>query len=141
MVTGPAGRGHTPHGREEMKLKALAGGLAVSTLILLPSLAVAGDVVWWTPNWSQTRAQKLADDFHNANPDINIRLQITTSNGLPQQVMTALQSGSGPDIIEVQHGWVQGYAQNDLVQPLDDTIQEQDDYNKAVIAEDTYQGK
>ena len=55
--------------------------------------------------------------------------------------MTALQSGSGPDIIEVQHGWVQGYAQSDLVLPLDDTIQDKDDYNKAVIAEDTYNGQ
>ena len=124
-----------------MKLDKLTGGVAVSTLMLVPSVAMAGDVVWWTPNWSQERAQKLADDFHKANPDINIKLQITTSNGLPQQVMTALQSGSGPDIIEVQHGWVQGYAQSDLVLPLDDTIQDKADYNKAVIAEDTYDGK
>ena len=123
-----------------LRTKLTALGLAVSALTLTTAV-YAGDVVWWTPNWSQARAQKLADDFHKANPDINIKLQITTSNGLPQQVMTALQSGSGPDIIEVQHGWVQGYAQNDLVLPLDDTIQQKDDYNKAVIAEDTYQGK
>ena len=118
-----------------LRTKLTALGLAVSALTLTTAV-YAGDVVWWTPNWSQARAQKLADDFHKANPDINIKLQITTSNGLPQQVMTALQSGSGPDIIEVQHGWVQGYAQNDLVLPLDDTIQQKDDYNKAVIAED-----
>ncbi|MGN6101368.1 MAG: ABC transporter substrate-binding protein, partial [Devosia sp.] len=125
-----------------MKLQTrLLLGAAVGALLVAPSLAMAGDVVWWTPNWSQARAQKLADDFHKANPDINIKLQITTSNGLPQQVMTALQSGSGPDIIEVQHGWVQGYAQNDLVLPLDDTIQEKDDYNKAALQYDSYDGK
>jgi multiple sugar transport system substrate-binding protein len=124
-----------------MTTKSLLLSSAVAALLAMPGVAFAGDVVWWTPNWSQARAQKLADEFHKANPDINIKLQITTSNGLPQQVMTALQSGSGPDIIEVQHGWVQGYAQNDLVLPLDDTIQDRNDYNKAVIAEDTYQGK
>lgn len=114
---------------------------AVAALVAVPSLALAGDVVWWTPNWSQARAEKLADEFHKTNPDITVKLQITTSNGLPQQVMTALQSGSGPDLIEVQHGWVQGYAQNDLVLPLDDTIQERDDYNKAALNYDSYEGK
>jgi len=109
-------------------------------LIALPTLATAGEVIWWTPNWSEARARKLADDFRKANPDITIKLEITTSNGLPQRVMTALQSGTGPDIIEVQHGWVQGYAQNDLILPLDDTIQDRDDYNKAALDYDAYNG-
>jgi ABC-type glycerol-3-phosphate transport system substrate-binding protein len=122
-------------------LKSLLFTSAVSTLLLAPSLAFAGDVVWWTPNWSQARAQKLADDFHKANPDINVQLEVTTSNGLPQRVLTALQSGDAPDIIEVQHPWVQGYAESDLVQPLDDTIQEKDDYNKAALNYDTFDGK
>ena len=121
--------------------KSLLLSTAVSTLILLPSFAIAGDVTWWTPNWSQPRAQKLADDFHKANPDINIKLEITTSNGLPQRVLTALQSGAVPDIIDVQHGWVQGYAQNDLVEPLDDTIQQKEDYNQAALNYDSYDGK
>ena len=57
---------------------------AAFSLVLAPAAALAGDVVWWTPNWSQARAQKLADDFDAANPDITIKLQVTTSNGLPQ---------------------------------------------------------
>ena len=52
--------------------------------------------------------------FEAANPGITVKLEITTSDGLPQRVLTALQSGAPPDIIEVQHGWVNGYAQNDL---------------------------
>src|SRR3569833_990512 len=121
--------------------KSLLLSTAVSTLILLPSLAIAGGVTWWTPNWSQPRAQKLADEFHKANPDINIKLEITTSNGLPLRVLTALQSGAVPDIIDVQHGWVQGYAQIDLVEPLDDTIQQKEDYNQAALNYDSYDGK
>jgi multiple sugar transport system substrate-binding protein len=30
-------------------------------------------------------------------------------------VLTALQSGAAPDVIDVQHAWVNGYAQNGLV--------------------------
>lgn len=118
-----------------------AGIAGVSALALMTSAAMAGEVVWWTPNWGQQRAEKLAADFEKANPGITIKMQITTSNGLPQQVMTALQSGDAPDIIEVQHPWVQGYAQNDLVLPLDDVIDNKDDYNKAAINYDTYDGK
>src|SRR3569833_1543184 len=46
-----------------------------------------------------------------------------------------------PDIIEVQHGWVNGYEQSGLVIPLDDTIQDKDDYNKAAINYDSWDGK
>ncbi|MBB3456941.1 ABC-type glycerol-3-phosphate transport system substrate-binding protein [Rhizobium sp. BK313] len=115
--------------------------VAFSAASLLSSVAMAGEVVWWTPNWGQPRAEKLAADFQKANPGITIKLEITTSNGLPQRILTALQSGAAPDVIEVQHPWVQGYAQSDLVLPLDDVIQDKDDYNKAAINYDTYDGK
>ena len=78
----------------KVNAKSLLLGSAVSVLILAPSLAMAGEVVWWTPNWGQARAEKLAADFQKANPDITIKLEITTSNGLPQRVLTALQSGA-----------------------------------------------
>jgi len=105
--------------------------MAVSTLTL--TSVQAGEIVWWTPNWGEARARELASQFEAANPGITVRLEVTTSDGLPQRVLTALQSGAAPDIIEVQHGWVNGYAQNDLVLPLDDTIQDKDDYSAAAI--------
>ena len=114
---------------------------AVWAFALTAGVAFAGEVVWWTPNWGQARSEKLAADFQKANPGITIKMEITTSNGLPQRILTALQSGAAPDVIEVQHPWVQGYAQSDLVQPLDDVIQDKDDYNKASINYDTYDGK
>jgi len=115
--------------------------VAVSALLFACSSASAGEVVWWTPNWGQARAEKLAADFQKANPDITIKMEITTANGLPQRILTALQSGATPDIIEVQHPWVQGYAHNGLVLPVDDVIEDKDDYNKAAINYDTYEGK
>jgi ABC-type glycerol-3-phosphate transport system substrate-binding protein len=120
---------------------AAAAAATVSVFALTAGGAFAGEVVWWTPNWGQARAEKLAADFQKANPGISVKMEITTSNGLPQRILTALQSGAAPDVIEVQHPWVQGYAQSDLVQPLDDVIQDKDDYNKASINYDTYNGK
>lgn len=116
-------------------------GATASILALSTGMVVAGEVVWWTPNWGEERAKKLAADFEKAHPDITVKMEVTTSNGLPQRILTALQSGAAPDVIEVQHPWVQGYAQSGLVLPMDDVIQDKDDFNKAAINYDTYDGK
>ncbi|MDB5560642.1 MAG: sugar transporter substrate-binding protein, partial [Hyphomicrobiales bacterium] len=116
-------------------------GATVSTLTLMAGTAFAGDVSWWTPNWGADRAKQLVAKFEAANPDIKIHMEVTTSDGLPQRVLTALQSGAAPDIIEVQHGWVNGYAQADLIQPLDDTIQNKEDYVKGALDYVTWDSK
>ncbi|HHY49044.1 MAG TPA: sugar ABC transporter substrate-binding protein [Alphaproteobacteria bacterium] len=116
-------------------------GLMVSTLALGTSLTAAGEIVWWTPNWGEARARELADKFMAANPGITIRMEVTVANGLPERVLTALQSGTPPDIIEVQHGWVNGYAQNDLIVPLDDVIEEKEDYTPAALNYVTWDGR
>ncbi|RYE55397.1 MAG: extracellular solute-binding protein, partial [Hyphomicrobiales bacterium] len=125
----------------EMRQSKLLLAVASSFLALSVSVAAAGEVVWWTPNWGEARAKELADKFMAANPDITIRMEVTVSDGLPQRVLTALQSGAPPDIMEVQHGWVNGYAQNDLVIPLDDTIQDKEDFNAAALGSVTWDGK
>ncbi len=95
-------------GGNEMRRSKLLLALTGSFLALSVGVAAAGEVVWWTPNWGEARAKELADKFMAANPGITIRMEVTTSDGLPQRVLTALQSGAPPDIIEVQHGWVNG---------------------------------
>jgi multiple sugar transport system substrate-binding protein len=135
------------HGRkgrfweEDMKLVPIAAMLAMTVSTLTLASVQAGEIVWWTPNWGEARARELADKFMAANPDITIRMEVTVSDGLPQRVLTALQSGAPPDIIEVQHGWVNGYAQNDLIVPLDDTIQDKEDFAPAVIENVSWDGK
>ncbi|RUT28594.1 ABC transporter substrate-binding protein [Arsenicitalea aurantiaca] len=110
-------------------LAALAASLSFGT-----TFASAGEVVWWTPNFNEARARELVAQFQEANPDITVRLEITVTDGLPQRILTALQSGAAPDIIDVQHGWVNGYAQNNLVIPLDDVVEEgRDDYVPAAL--------
>ena len=114
---------------------------AASALALLAGAAAAGEVVWWTPNFNEPRARELVTKFEAENPGITVKLEITTSDGLPQRVLTALQSGASPDIIDVQHGWVNGYAQNDLVLPLDDVLEDRDDYVPAALDYVTWDGK
>src|ERR1044072_7670790 len=123
-----------------MKSLKLAGFFALSVLSSV-TIAHAGDVVWWAPNWGEERARTLAQKFMAANPGINIKVEVTVANGLPERVLTAMRSGAAPDVIEVQHGWVNGYAQGDLIIPLDDTIKDKSDYVKAAIDYVSWNGK
>jgi multiple sugar transport system substrate-binding protein len=126
-----------------MKSLRLAGFFALSVLssVATTTIARAGDVVWWVPNWGEERARTLAQKYMTANSGTNIKIEVTVSNGLPERVLTAMRSGATPDIIEVQHGWVNGYAQSDLIVPLDDTIQDKQDYVKAAIDYVSWNGK
>lgn len=114
------------------KIKLTLAG-AVSGLALSAGLAAAGEVVWWTPNFNEARARQLVETFQSENPDTTVRLEITTTDGLPQRILTAMQSGAAPDIIDVQHGWVVGYAQNELIVPLGDVVDDAEDYFPAAI--------
>lgn len=114
------------------KIKLMLAGV-VSGLAMSAGAVAAGEVVWWTPNFNEARARQLVETFQAAHPDISVRLEITTTDGLPQRILTAMQSGAAPDIIDVQHGWVVGYAQNDLIIPLDDVVDDADDYFPAAI--------
>ena len=113
----------------------LAGRLALgaSALTLLASLASAGEITWWTPNFNEARARELLARFGEAHPDITVNLEVTTTNGLPERILTTLQSGAAPDLIDVQHPWVNGYAQAGLVQPLGDVLEDREDYNQAAL--------
>lgn len=125
-----------------MRKSLIRAGLAgVLSALTLGGTALAGEVVWWTPNFNEARARELVAKFQESHPGITVNLQITTTDGLPQRVLTALQSGAAPDIIDVQHGWVTGYAQNDLVLPLDDVLKDRADYVPASLDYVTYDNK
>jgi multiple sugar transport system substrate-binding protein len=85
-------------------------------------------IVWWTPNWSQARAETLARRFEAANPGVSVEIEVTVADGLPTRIQTALRSGAPPDIIEAQHGWVFPYVAAGLLAPVDDAITDRSDY-------------
>lgn len=122
------------------KVALLASTIAVGALGT--TTASAGEILWWTPNWGEARASELADKFMAANPGITVKMEITVSDGLPTRIQTALRSGSPPDLIEAQHGWVVPYAQAGLLIPLDDVLAAlgKDDFVPAALQYDTWDG-
>ncbi len=111
---------------------------AAAGILAGTSFANAGEVTWWTPNFNEARARQLVKTFESENPDIKVKLEITTADGLAQRILTTMQSGAAPDLIDVQHGWVNGYARNELVMKLDDVIEGREDYVPGALAYGTY---
>jgi len=112
------------------------------------AVAIAGcgrqasrEVIWWTPNWGQARAAELVRRFEDANPGVRVRVEATVPDGLPTRIQTALRSGSPPDVIDAQHGWVVPYAQAGLLLPLDDALDAREDYAPGALDYDAWDGK
>ncbi len=114
---------------------------AVAIGALQAGSAFADEIVWWVPNWREDAGRDLAKKFEAANPGTTVKIEVTVADGLPTKILTALHSGSPPDLINAQHGWVVPYAQQGLIQPVDDAIDNKDDFYPAAIQYDTWDSK
>jgi len=83
-------------------------------------------LTWWAPTFNEPRTQELADKFMEANPGITVELQSTAVPGLEQKVLVAMQSGSPPDLVDVQLPWVLPYASRGLLEDLTPYIEASD---------------
>jgi multiple sugar transport system substrate-binding protein len=124
-------------------IRALPTSIALAGMTLIAGCGgntgrTTNEIVWWAPNWSSARADNLARKFEAANPGAVVTIETTVSDGLPTRIQTALRSGSPPDVIEGQHGWVVPYAQAGLLLPLDDVVDARDDYVPAALEYDTW---
>jgi multiple sugar transport system substrate-binding protein len=107
--------------------------------------ARAGDVVWWAPNWGQARAEELVARFKKANPGVNVKLEITVSDGLQNRILVALRSGNTPDLVDVANGWNIPFSQSNQLLALDEAIAKQNidlkDFLPAALKTATVDGK
>ncbi|WP_454858049.1 ABC transporter substrate-binding protein [Rhizobium binxianense] len=116
----------------------------LSAAMVLPAVVVsAEEITWWAPNWGEARAKKLAEDFHAANPDVTVKLEITVANGLQNRIEVALRSGTPPDLIDTSMQWVVPFASSGKLLDLDQFAKQQvklDDLLPATLDSTRYNG-
>ena len=85
--------------------------------------------------WDET-----VDRFEEANPDIKVESYERTYQ--PEEFITVMAGGKGPDLVKVWVGAVQTLANMGFLKPVDDYIQSwsQKDYIKPVLWESTQVG-
>jgi multiple sugar transport system substrate-binding protein len=89
---------------------------------LLGAAMAQTTITWWSPNFHSPRAEALLARFHELNPDIRVNLEVTVSDGLQNRILVALQSGTGPDLIDVANGWNVPFGLTGGLLALDDRI-------------------
>lgn len=63
--------------------------------------------------------QKVADEFHAANPDITINIEVVPWDTLLQRLTTDVAGGSAPDISIIGTRWLLDFAAQGVAEPVD----------------------
>jgi len=69
-----------------------------------------------------TMMQRLADEFMQEHPNVEIQIQVFPLGEFLDKVLVALAGGAGPDTVQVRSTWVQGLIQAGLLYPLDERV-------------------
>ncbi len=63
--------------------------------------------------------QKMADEFHKSNPDIDIKINVVNWDGLLQKLRTDISGGTNSDISIIGTRWLLDFVRDDIAEPLD----------------------
>jgi len=100
--------------------KWVGGALAASMLTLAAGQAKAVEIEYWQYLF-QARLDAmdiLIDNFEKANPDITVKMSNFPYADYRTKVAAAIPAGEGPDVVQLYYGWLNDYAEAELIQPL-----------------------
>jgi len=99
-------------------------------------------ITWWVGSWSEEAAKELASRFEKENPNIKVEVVGLPWAGMFDKILSALQTESPPDVVDVAVAWNQPLAALGLVVNLDPYAKELDltDFYKAALDTATYKG-
>ncbi len=100
--------------------KALALGVATSAVTLLSTAANAVEIEYWQYFFDArvTAMEQLIENFRAANPDITVTMTHFPYADYRTKVAAAIPAGEGPDVVQLFYGWLNDYAEAELIQPL-----------------------
>ena len=63
--------------------------------------------------------EKMAAEFHQANPGIDVKIDVVNWDGLLQKLRTDISGGTNPDISIMGTRWLLDFVKDDIAEPLD----------------------
>ncbi|MCB8881019.1 extracellular solute-binding protein [Acidisoma cellulosilytica] len=128
----------------------LAGGISAALALTLGLFAaapahadtvltlVAADYGTGPKDSSQIYWQKIADDFHAANPSITVKVQTVNWNDFDTKIQTMVQNRQYPDITEGDY--FSNYAQEGLLYKVSDVMTDPSNLMPAFTKLGSYEG-
>lgn len=128
--------------RRSLVVKGGVAAAAASTTFGAPAILAQekATITWLT----DLPADTILDAFHEAHPDIEMKVESVSFNEVFQQNQVRLASGSEtPDVISVDAPLVTSYGLRGWLEPLDDAFPEETraEWVDALVASGTYDGK
>ena len=63
--------------------------------------------------------QKMAQEFHQANPDITVNIEVVNWNSLLQKLQTDISGGTNADLSIIGTRWLLDFVKDGVAEPLD----------------------
>jgi multiple sugar transport system substrate-binding protein len=73
-------------------------------------------------SWWDITAKQLEAGFNADNPQYHLTVDLMPINGYQDNAIAGILSGSSPDILDIDMGWVSTFASRDLLEDLSQTI-------------------
>ncbi len=98
-----------------------------AALCLASTFAVRAETVHVTVSYYSAATgpyfEKMAEQFHQANPGIDIKIDVVNWDGLLQKLQTDISGGVNPDISIIGTRWLLDFVRDDIAEPLDGYMQ------------------
>lgn len=102
--------------------RAVLGGAAALPLLRSVAASAAETVHFVVAEYSNATGpyfQQMADEFHKANPGIEVKIDVVNWNVLLQTLQTDISGGTTPDLSIIGTRWLLDFVKDGVAEPLD----------------------
>ena len=102
--------------------RAVLGGAAALPLVRSVGARAAETVHFVVAEYSNATGpyfQQMADEFHKANPGIEVKIDVVNWNVLLQTLQTDISGGTTPDLSIIGTRWLLDFVKDGVAEPLD----------------------
>ncbi len=100
--------------------------MALSLPLLFPALAGQAETVRVTvaeySNATGPYFEQMAKEFHQANPSIDVKIEVVNWNSLLQKLQTDISGGTNSDLSIIGTRWLLDFVKDGVAEPLDSYI-------------------
>ncbi|GAA4681223.1 extracellular solute-binding protein [Streptomyces chumphonensis] len=91
---------------------------------------LSGTVTFWdTSNEAEKAVFKaIAEDFEKKHPKVDVTYVNIGFDDAQNKFKNAANAGEAPEVMRTEVAWVSDFASLQLIEPLDDVVEDQDDY-------------